>query len=100
MKHFHKKDRRHWITTYGFEEDTKTVIGLPCQYETCLHSNSGIYCVWVGVDFNKQLVHIYVEYSCGGEVSRETLDFSYVDTDEEYDFMIELDTIISKYVED
>ena len=101
MEVFHKDSRvRHWIQDYGFEETSKTVVGLPCQYETCVHSKSGLYCIWVGVDFNKCLVHIYVEYNCGGEVSRNTIDFSYVDVDEEYDFMIELDTIVSGYVED
>ena len=100
MKVFHCNNHRHWIQDYGFDECNRTVIGIPCQYETCVHSKSDLYCIWVGVDFNKQLVHIYVEYNCGGEVSRETIDFSYVDTEEEYDFMVELDEIVSRYVED
>jgi hypothetical protein len=99
MKYFHIKESKHWITNYGFEECDKTVIGLTCQYEKYLPSESGLYTVWVGVDFKRQLVHIYVEYGCGGEVAKETIDFSYVDTEEEYDFMTELDTIISKYME-
>ena len=100
MKHFHKTDTSHWITSYGFTEETRTVIGLPCQYEKCITSESGLYNTWVGIDFNNRLVHIYVEYECGGEVNRATIDFSYVDVDEEYDFMIELDTIIDTYMED
>ena len=100
MEVFHKINPEHWILSYGFEEKPKTVVGIPCQYETCVKSKSGLYHIWVGVDFNKQLVHIYQEYNCGGEVSRKTFDFSYVDVDEEYDFMIELDTIVSGYVED
>ena len=99
MKYFHIKEPKHWIVDYGFEECSKTVTGLSCQYEIYLASKSGLYSIWVGVDFKKQLVNLYVEYNCGGEVARETIDFSYVDTDEEYDFMIELDTVISKYME-
>ena len=100
MKHFHKTDTSHWITSYGFTEETKTVIGLPCQYEKCITSESGLYNTWVGVDFNKRLVHIYVEYECGGEVNMVTIDFSNVDMDEECDFMTELDAIIDMYMED
>lgn len=99
MKHFHIKEPRHWIQDYGFDECDKTVIGLPCQYETCLYTESGLYCVWVGVDFKKQLVHIYKEFECGGEVARDTIDVSYVDTEESYDFMIELDALIDEYME-
>ena len=99
MKYFHIKDPKHWITDYGFEEETKTVVSLPCQYEICLPSESGLYRIWVGVDFKRQLAHIYVEYNCGGEVAKETIDLSYVDTEEADDFMTELDTIISKYME-
>ena len=99
MKYFHREGQKHWITAYGFEEYTKTVVGLPCQYEACLQHSSGLYNIWVGVDFNKQLVHIYKEYDIGGEIARETIDVSYVDTEEEHDFMVELDTLISKYME-
>lgn len=100
MKHFHKKEYKHWITNYGFEEDNKSIDGLPCQYEILMHSNS---CrpVWVAVDFNKQLVHIVKELdSLARNVLRETIDVSYTDTEEEYDFMIELDTLVDKYMED
>ena len=69
-------------------------------YEKCITSESGLYNTWVGVDFDKRLVHIYVEYECGGEVNRATIDVSYVDVDDEYDFMQELDNIIDMYVED
>lgn len=100
MKHLHKTDTSHWITSYGFTEETKTVSGLPCQYEKCITSESGLYNTWVGVDFNKRLVHIYVEYECGGEVNMATIDFSNVDMDEECDFMTELDAIIDMYMED
>lgn len=97
MKYFHTKNPRHWIQDYDFDECNKTVIGLPCQYEACLHSNSGLYCIWVGVHFNRQLVHIYVEYNCGGEVAQETIDVSYVDVEEKHDFMIELDALVDEY---
>lgn len=101
MEVFHKIiNPEHWILSYGFTEKIKTVIGLPCQYEICVESKSKLFNVWVGVDFKKRLVHIYREYECGGEVNRKTYDFSTVDVDEEYDFMIELDTIVSNYVND
>lgn len=100
MKHFHKTNNKHWITSYGFTEETKTVIGLPCQYEKCITSESSLYNIWVGVDFNKRLVHVYVEYECGGEVNRATINVNYVDVDDEYDFMSELDTIIDAYMGD
>lgn len=99
MKYFHIKEPRHWITDYGFEECDKTVIGLSCQYEKYLPSESGLYSVWVGVDFRRRLVHIYVEYDCGGEVARETFDVSYTDTEEECIFMPELEALIEKYME-
>ena len=100
MEVFHKVNPEHWILSYGFNEKSKTVIGLPCQYEICVESKSKLFNVWVAVDFNKRLVHIYREYNCGGEVNIKTYDFSNVDVDEEYDFMIELDTIVNDYVED
>ena len=100
MKHFHKEEVRHWITEYGFEECSTTVIGLPCQYEASLWSNSGLYTTWVGVDFTNQLVHIYKEYICGGEVLRETIDVSYVDTEDEKDFMTALDNLVDRYRKD
>ena len=99
MKYFHIKESRHWITEYGFEECSKTAVGLPCQYEIYMPSKSGLYSIWVGVNFKRQLVHIYVEYNCGSEVARDIIDVSYVDTEEEYDFMVELDTLVSKYME-
>ena len=100
MEVFHKVNPEHWILSYGFNEKIKTVIGLPCQYEICVESKSKLFNVWVGIDFKKRLVHIYREYECGGEINRKTYDFSTVDMDEEYDFMIELDTIVSSYVND
>lgn len=100
MKYFHIKEPKHWVMNYGFEECSKTILGLPCQYEICLPSKSGRYCTWVGIDFNKQLVHIYVEYKWSIAVSKDTIDFSYVDTEEEFDFMTELDTVVGKYMED
>ena len=100
MQVFRKLNPKHWILDYGFEEKSKTVIGIPCQYETCVESKSGLYNIWVGIDFNKYLVHIYEEYNCGGKISNRTFDFCNIDVDEEYDFMIELDTIVSKYVEE
>ena len=30
MRYFHKKEYRHWILDYGFEEAYKTVMSLPC----------------------------------------------------------------------
>jgi hypothetical protein len=100
MKYFHREEQKHWITEYGFEECTATVVGLPCQYEACLWHNSGLYNTWVGVDFNKQLVHIYKEYLSGGEIVRETIDVSYVDTEDEHSFMTELDALVEKYLAD
>ena len=98
MKHFHKTNPCHWITSYGFTKETKSVIGLPCQYERRITSKSSLYCTWIAIDFNNRLVHIYVEYDCGGEVSRATIDVSYVDVDDEYDFMNELDSIVEPYI--
>lgn len=101
MKVFHKDcGGRHWIQDYGFMPDTRTVIGLPCQYETCVHSKSGVYCIWVGVDFDNLIAHIYVEYDCGGEVSRDTIDLSNIDVEDEDEFMEVLDDIINDYVEE
>ena len=101
MEVFHKDSRvRHWIQDYGFEETSKTVIGLPCQYETCVHSKSGLYCIWVGVDFDNLLVHLYVEYDCGGEVNRDTISLEDIDVDDEEAFMSKLEDMISRYVED
>jgi hypothetical protein len=98
MKYFHKKDSKHWIESYGFEECSTTVVGLPCQYEKCLSTASKLFCVWVGVDFRTQQVHIYFEYDCGGEVTRGTVDVGHVDIEDEYAFMTELETIIEKYM--
>lgn len=100
MKVFYKINPEHWILSYGFEEKPKTVVGIPCQYEICIESNSKIFNVWVGIDFKKRLVHIYREYNCGGEVNRKTYDFGTIDVEEESDFMRELDTIVSLYVND
>jgi hypothetical protein len=100
MEVFHKVNPEHWILSYGFSEKSKTVIGLPCQYEICIESKSKLFNVRVGVDFKKRLVHIYREYNCGGEVNRKTYDFSTVDVDEESDFMKELDAIVNIYVDD
>jgi hypothetical protein len=100
MEVFHKVNPEHWILSYGFNEKSKTVIGLPCQYEICIESKSKLFNVRVGVDFKKRLVHIYREYNCGGEVNRKTYDFSTVDVDEESDFMKELDAIVNIYVDD
>ena len=98
MKIFHKRNLNHWILEYGFNEEYQTVIGIPCQYETCLAYST--YNLWVGIDFHKRLVHIYQEYECGGEISRRTFNFSHVDMDNEYDFITELDTIVNEYMEE
>ena len=100
MRYFHKKEHKHWIMDYGFEEETKTVIGLPCQYEKCICSKSGLYCIWIGVDFDNLLVHLYVEYDCGGEVSRDAISLEDIDMDDENAFMQALEDMISMYVED
>jgi hypothetical protein len=100
MKYFYKKEHRHWIQDYGFEEETKTVIGLPCQYERCVYSESDLYCIWIGIDFDNLLVHLYVEYECGGEVSRDTISLEDVDIDDEQEFMSKLEAMISRYMED
>lgn len=99
MKYFHKKEYRHWIQDYGFEEEIKTVIGLPCQYEKCVESKSGLYCIWIGVDFDNLLVHLYVEYDCGGEVNRDTISLEDIGVDNEDSFMQALEDMISRYVE-
>lgn len=99
MKNFHITCTHHWIMDYGFERTDGTCIGLPCQYEMCMQSETGLYNIWVGVDFKKAQVHIYVEYECGGEVARETIDVSHVDAEEERSFMTVLDAIVDKYVE-
>lgn len=99
MKYFHKEGHKHWIIKYGFEECSKTVIGLPCQYETSMPTNSGLYYIWIGIDFNKQLAHIYIEYDCGGELFRTSIDLSYIDTEDESELMTELDKLIDTYME-
>jgi hypothetical protein len=101
MNVFHQNTEvRHWIQDYGFMPDTRTVIGLPCQYEICVHSKSDLYCIWVGVDFDNLMAHIYVEYNCGGEVSRGAIDLSNIDVEDEDKFMAVLDDIINDYVEE
>ena len=100
MKYFHKKEYRHWILDYGFEEAYKTVMSLPCQYETCVRSKSDLYYIWVGVDFDNLLVHLYVEYDCSGEVSRDTISLEDIDIDDEDKFMRAFEDMISIYVED
>jgi hypothetical protein len=98
MKVFCKNtEARHWLQDYGFNKESCTVIGQPCQYEKCI--DTGLYCFWVGVDFDSLLVHTYVEYDCGGEVTRYTADFSDVDVDHEDSFMEALDKLISTYIE-
>ena len=100
MKVFHKEyAHRHWLEDYGFDKCSRTVLGQPCQYETCVHSNDGLYCIWVGVNFNALEVYIYVEYECGGEVYRDTIDISDIDVDSEDTFIQVLDDTVSYYVE-
>lgn len=100
MKVFHKSTEvRHWLQDYGFEKETHTVLGQPCQFEKCISSELGLYCIWVGVDLNSLLVHIYVEYDCGGEATRHTADFSNVDVDHEEPFMRALEELVSYYLE-
>ena len=100
MNVFHKNRRdRHWILDYGFEKESRTVVGKPCQYETCVHSKSGLYCLWIGVDFESLAVHIYIEYDCGGEIYSTSKDFSDVDVDHEDTFMSALDELVSEYLE-
>ncbi len=100
MKVFHKDSiDRHWILDYGFEKESRTVLGQPCQYETCIRSKSGLYCIWVGVDFESLLIHTYVEYECGGEVASHMADFGDVDVDHEDTFMAALDELVGGYLE-
>lgn len=100
MKVFHKETEvRHWLQDYGFDKESHTVLGQPCQFETCIQSESGLYSIWVGVDFDSLLVHIYVEYDCGGEVTRHTADFSDVDVDHEELFMEALEELVGHYLE-
>ena len=100
MKYFQKRESRHWIQDYGFEETNRTVIGLPCQYETCTYSKSGLYCIWIGVDFDNLDVHLYIEYKCGGEVYRSSISCEDIDVDDEDEFMSKLEDLISGYMED
>lgn len=98
MKVFNRDSKyHHWILDYGFITNTKTVIGEPCQFESCISTN--LYCIWVGVDFEHLLIHIYVEYDCGGEVERDTIDCSDINVDNETLFMEYLDNLIYTYVE-
>ena len=100
MKVFHKNvEVHHWLQDYGFDKESHTVLGQPCQFEKCIPSESGLYSIWVGVDFNSLLVHIYVEYDCGGAVTRHTADFSDVDVDHEETFMQALEELVSYYLE-
>ena len=100
MKIFHKETEvRHWLQDYGFDRESHTVLGQPCQFEKCILSELGLYSIWVGVDFNSLQVYIYVEYECGGEVTRHTADFSDVDVDREEPFMEALEELVSYYLE-
>lgn len=100
MRYFHKKEHKHWIMDYGFQEETETVVGLPCQYETCICSKSSLYYIWVGVDFDNLLVHLYIEYECGGEVSRDTISLEDIDVNNENAFMQALADMITTFVEE
>ena len=52
MKIFNKNvEVRHWLQDYGFDKESHTVLGQPCQFEKCIPSESGLYSIWVGVDF-------------------------------------------------
>ena len=100
MKVFHKEyEHRHWLEDYGFDKCARTVLGQPCQYETCVHSKDDLYCIWVGVNFDALEVYIYVEYECGGEVYRDTLDISDINVGNESKFMQMLDDEVSRYAE-
>jgi hypothetical protein len=100
MKVFNKSTEvRHWLQDYGFDKESHTVLGQPCQFETCIQSESGLYSIWVGVDFDSLLVQIYVEYDCGGELTRHTADFSDVDVDHEEPFMEALEELVGHYLE-
>lgn len=100
MKVFHKNyEHRHWLEDYGFDKCSRTVLSQPCQYETCVHSNDDLYCIWVGVNFDALEVYIYVEYECGGEVHRDTLDISDINIGNEEALMQVLDDAVSYYVE-
>ena len=100
MRVFHKEyEHRHWLEDYGFDKCSRTVLGQSCQYETCVHSKDDLYCIWVGINFDALEVYIYVEYECGGEVCRYTVDLSDVDVDREEALMQVLDDAVSYYVE-
>ena len=99
MKYFYKKESKHWIEDYGFEKCIKTITGLPCQYEISLPTNSGLYYLWIGIDFDSLQAHIYLEYCCGGEVYSGDIDLSDIDVEDESEFMTELDKLIDEYME-
>ena len=99
MKHFSKQEpSRHWITQYGFSNEFSSVIGLHCQYETCIHSDNNLYCLWLSIDFARSEAHVYVEYDCGGEVSRDTINLSHIDINDESILMPILDEIVDEYL--
>lgn len=97
LKIFHD-GTRHWILKYGFREETTTIVGLKCQYETCYEREDGLYTIWIGVDFESLELHLYLEYSCGGEIARNTFDISDIDVDNEETCIKAIDDLVYDYL--
>ena len=99
MKYFSKQGpNRHWLTLYGFSNEVSSIIGMPCQYETCIHDDNDLYSLWLSIDFARFEAHVYVEFDCGGEVSRDTISLSHIDMNDESQLMPLLDEIVDEYL--
>ena len=100
MKHFQKREYKHWITEYNFEECLRSIDGETCQYEIHTHAKSG-WPVWIAVDFEGLLVYVVKEVDYFAyNIVRETIDISNWNVDNEEAFMSQLDEAVDKYLED
>lgn len=100
MKYFTKKDiLSHWIQEYGFETVNHFVTGENCQFEYVIKTPDELHYIWLGIDRDHLIIHVYVEYDCGGEVERDHIDISDWNVDNEESFMDSLEDLLSGYME-
>lgn len=100
MKYFKKTDiSHHWIQKYGFDAVNSFVTGEFCQFECPIKTPDEFHYVWLGIDFENLIIHVYVEYDCGGEIERDHIDISDWSVDNEDKFMDSLENLLSEYIE-
>lgn len=90
-----------YLENHGFKKQSKSVIG-ECDncYERTVHISNGLYYMWISIDTDNKKVYYYVEYDCGGEVSRRNIDIpDDINIYNEHAFMEWLDEDASNYAE-